>query len=211
MGKGAYTKSARWYDTFIEPLVRALRTVGLAMFPPRRGMTVLDIGCGTGSHLSLYQKAGCNTFGIDLSPAMLDVARKKLDTTAQAALTLGDASRMPFPDESFDLVTAMLMFHEMPAALRSPVMNEAMRVVKKSGRFLVTDYHPGPVRFPAGWFTKALIASIESLAGREHFCNYRDFMANTGLAPLLAANGLLIDKQKIVDEGTIGLYLLRPK
>jgi ubiquinone/menaquinone biosynthesis C-methylase UbiE len=206
MGKSAYTKSARWYDVLIEPLVRTLRTTGLAMFPPRKGMTVLDIGCGTGSHLSLYQKAGCKSFGIDLSPAMLSVARQKLD-----ALTLGDASRAPFSDESFDLVTASLVFHEMPAALRSPVLREAKRVLKKEGQFLVTDYHPGPIRFPGGWFFKALIACIECLAGGEHFWNYRDFMAHGGLLPLVAENGLLIDEQKTVGGGTIGLYLLRTK
>jgi ubiquinone/menaquinone biosynthesis C-methylase UbiE len=206
MRKVAYSKSAGWYDAFIEPLVRTLRTTGLAIFPPRRGMSVLDIGCGTGSHLSLYQKAGCKTFGIDLSPAMLSVAQKKL-----GALILGNASRMPFPDESFDLVTATLAFHEMPAALRLPVMGEAKRVVKKNGRFLVTDYHPGPIHFPEGRFTKTLITCIESLASDDHSRNYRDFMANAGLAPLIDEIDLLVDKQKIVGGGTIGLYLLRPK
>jgi ubiquinone/menaquinone biosynthesis C-methylase UbiE len=206
MSKGACTKSARWYDIFIEPLIKTLRTTSLATFPPRAGLSVLDMGCGTGSHLSLYRKTGCKTFGIDLSPAMLNVARKKLGNLVQ-----GDASRMPFPDESFDLVTATLMFHEMPAALRSPVMGEAKRVVKKDGRFLVTDYHPGPARFPVGWFTKALITCIESLASGDHSRNYRSFMGNAGLAPLIAENGLLIDKQEIVGGGTIGLYLLRHK
>lgn len=209
MDKVAYAKSARWYDTVIEPLVRTLRVIGLTMFPPRQGMSVLDIGCGTGTHLFFYQEAGCKTFGVDLSPAMLNVARQKLGTAAPAALTLGDASRMPFPDGSFDLVTATLMFHEMPAALRSPVMGEAKRVVKKHGRFLVTDYHPGAIRFPEGWFTKTLITCIESLASEDHSRNYRDFMAHTGLAPLIAENGLLVDKQRIVGGGTIGLYLLR--
>jgi ubiquinone/menaquinone biosynthesis C-methylase UbiE len=205
-GKSAYNKSARWYDILIEPLVRTLRTTGLAMFPPHAGLSVLDIGCGTGSHLRLYQQAGCRTFGIDLSSAMLRVARHKV-----GALTLGDAARMPFADASFDLITASLVFHEMPAALRAPVLREAGRVVKKDGRFLVTDYHFGPIRFPEGWFFKNLVATIEWLAGGEHFRNYRHFMAHGGLAPLVAENGLLVDGQKIVGGGTIGLYLLRPR
>jgi ubiquinone/menaquinone biosynthesis C-methylase UbiE len=202
MDKSAYKNSARWYYVLIEPLVRTIRTTGLAMFPPRTGMTVLDIGCGTGSHLSLYRKAGCRAFGIDLSPAMLSVARQKLD-----ALSLGDASRMPFPDESFDLVTASLVFHEMPAAFRAPVLSEAKRVERKGGRLLVTDYCPGPVRFPEGWFFKAFIACIEFLAGEEHFGNYRHFMTHGGLMPLVAENGLLIDEQKTVGGDNIGLYL----
>jgi ubiquinone/menaquinone biosynthesis C-methylase UbiE len=209
MGKVAYTKSARWYDVLIEPLIKTLRTTGLAMFPPRAGLSVLDMGCGTGSHLSFYREAGCKTFGIDLSPAMLDVARQKLGSAVPAALTLGSAARMPFPDESFDLVTATLMFHEMPPSLRALALSEAKRTVKKDGRFLVIDYHPRPIRFPEGWVSKSLIASIEFLAGGEHFRNYRDFMASTGLASLIAENGLLVDRQKIVGGGSIGLYLLR--
>jgi ubiquinone/menaquinone biosynthesis C-methylase UbiE len=209
MSKGAYTKPARWYDTLIEPLIGTLRTTGLAMFPPRAGLSVLDVGCGTGSHLSLYQKSGCRTFGIDLSPAMLSVARQKLSATIPATLAQGDASRTPFLDNSFDLVTATLALHEMPAALRAPVVNEVQRVVKRDGRMLITDYHPGPIRFPEGWFTKALITIIESLASADHSRNYRDFMAHGGLAPLIAENGLLVDAQKIVGGGTIGLYLLR--
>jgi demethylmenaquinone methyltransferase/2-methoxy-6-polyprenyl-1,4-benzoquinol methylase len=204
MDKGTHTKSAKWYDVLIEPLIGTLRTTGLAMCPPRAGLSVLDVGCGTGSHLSLYQQAGCRTFGIDLSPAMLSVARHKT-----GALTQGDASRMPFPNTSFDLVTATLAFHEMPAALRAPVLGEAKRVLKGDGRMLLTDYRPGPIRFPEGWLTKPFIAAIESLASADHSRNYRDFMAHGGLAPLIAENGLLVEAQKVVGGGAIGLYLLR--
>jgi ubiquinone/menaquinone biosynthesis C-methylase UbiE len=207
MSKKAYTKSARWYDTFIEPLVRTLRMAGLMLFRPRKGMSVLDVGCGTGTHLGIYQKVGCRVYGIDLSPTMLGVARAKL--AGHAGLGLGDGSRMPFPDGSFDLVTAMLLFHEMPPSLRSPVIEEAGRVVKKDGRVMVIDYHPGPVRSPEGLLFKSVITSIEFLAGREHFRNYRHFMAGGGLTPLLGKNGLLVEKQKVVGGGTVGLYLLR--
>lgn len=208
MSKRAYAKSARWYDLIIEPLVKTLRTTGLTLFPPAAGMSVLDIGCGTGTHLGIYRQAGCRVYGIDLSPAMLEIAQAKL--AGQAGLCLGDGSRMPFTGESFDLITAMLAFHEMPALLRHPITSEAKRVMKKNGRFLVIDYRPGPIRFPAGWLYKTVIAGIEFLAGGEHYANYRGFLANRGLAPLLTGSGLAIDRQKAVGGGTIGLYLLRP-
>jgi 2-polyprenyl-3-methyl-5-hydroxy-6-metoxy-1,4-benzoquinol methylase len=47
---------------------------GLKMFPPREGMQVLDVGCGTGLQLAGYRQAGCRVTGIDASPAMLQVA-----------------------------------------------------------------------------------------------------------------------------------------
>jgi ubiquinone/menaquinone biosynthesis C-methylase UbiE len=208
MSKGAYAKSARWYDLVIEPLVTTLRMTGLTLFPPAAGLSVLDIGCGTGTHLSIYRQAGCRVYGIDLSPAMLAVAQSKL--AEEAGLCLGDGSRMPFTGESFDLITAMLAFHEMPALTRYPIISEARRVMKKDGRFLVIDYRPGPVRFPAGWLYRAVITGVEFLAGGEHFSNYRTFMSNAGLVPLLDRSGLVVDGQKIVGGGAIGLYLLRP-
>jgi ubiquinone/menaquinone biosynthesis C-methylase UbiE len=203
-----YAKKAKGYDAFVEPLVRQLRVMGMKMYPLDEGVSVLDIGCGTGTHLEIYQKAGCKVVGIDASSSMLEVARAKL--TGRAELHLGDASHMPFPHESFDLVLAMFMLHEIPAPIRPSVINEAKRVTKRSGRFLVIDYHPGPVRFPEGWLYKMVILFMEILAGREHFRNYRDYMANGGLRPLIGENGLAIDRGRIVGGGTVGLYLLCP-
>jgi ubiquinone/menaquinone biosynthesis C-methylase UbiE len=202
-----YAKMAKGYDLCVEPLVKNLRVRGMKMFPPYVGMSVLDMGCGTGTHLELYQKAGCTVVGIDSSRAMLEVARTRL--TERAELYHGDASRLPFPYESFDLVLAMFLLHAIPASVRSSVVDEAQRVMKKSGRFLVIDYHPGPAQFPDGWLYKMVILFMEFMAGLEHCRNFRDFMVNGGLQPLIAENGLKIDGERIVGGGTAGLYLLR--
>ena len=119
-----YRRTARFYDTLTEPPNTILRKIALDMCRPREGMKVLEVGCGTGSNLSLYENAGCEVFGIDLSPAMLEVARQKL--SEHADLRLGDAAQMPYTDDSFDLVTAFLTLHEMPAATRTAVMAEMM-------------------------------------------------------------------------------------
>ena len=202
-----YSKKAIWYDTLVEPFVKDLRVMGMKMFPPYKGMCVLDIGCGTGTHLAIYQKIGCTVVGIDSSPAMLEVARAKL--TERAALHLGEASNMPFLHESFDLVLAMFLLHETPARIRSSVMKEVRRVTKRSGRVLAIDYHPRRASFPMGWLYKMVILFMEILAGRRHFKNYRDFLAEGGLEPLISKLGLGIDRKKITGGGTVGLYLLR--
>jgi ubiquinone/menaquinone biosynthesis C-methylase UbiE len=202
-----YVKKAKRYDAFVEPFVKELRVIGMKMFPLVRGMSVLDIGCGTGTYLDIYQKGGCTVVGIDSSPAMLEVARAKL--TEDAELHFGEASHMPFPPESFDLVLAMFLLHETPAHIRPSVMKEAKRVTKKSGRFLAIDYHHGAARFPMGWLYKMVILVIEILAGRKHFRNYRNFIATGGLEPLIAKNGLSVERKKITGGGTVGLYLLR--
>lgn len=201
-----YSKTAGRYDSFVEPLVKNLRATGMKMVPSKEEMLVLDVGCGTGTYLNLYHKARCKTFGIDLSPAMIDIARKKLGK--RAALYLGDASQMPYPDGTFDLVVAFLALHEMPASIRSTVVNESKRVMKKDGRILLVDYHPGPIRFPKGWFFKIVITCVEIAAGREHFRNYRDFIARQGLLPLIARHQLSVERKKIASGGNIGFFLL---
>ncbi len=202
-----YKKIAKLYETFIGPLTSGLRALGMKMFPPREGMAVLDVGCGTGILLELCQKAGCNVSGIDQSPSMLQVARNKLGESAN--LYLGDASNMPYKDKEFDLIVMSTVLHEMPRAVRAAVINEAKRTLKEEGRILLIDFHPGPIRPLKGWLYKIIITFVEFAGGREHFKNYRDFIANKGLPALVSAHGLSIDKEKIVSGGNIALFLLR--
>jgi demethylmenaquinone methyltransferase/2-methoxy-6-polyprenyl-1,4-benzoquinol methylase len=196
-----YQRTARFYDTLVEPPNVVLRRIGLEMCPPREGMMVLEVGCGTGSNLRLYENAGCSVFGIDLSPSMLEVARQKL--SERADLRVADAAEMPYADASFDVVTAFLTLHEMPAAIRTAVMTEMVRVVKRDGRLLLTDYRSGPIRFPKGWLLKMLIVAMELAAGREHFRNYRDFLARQGLPGLISSHGLSVETEKVASAGNI--------
>jgi ubiquinone/menaquinone biosynthesis C-methylase UbiE len=207
MKEDPYKKVAKLYDTLFEPFNSGLRAIGLKMFPPREGMIVLDVGCGTGVHLELYQKAGCKVYGIDQSPSMLRVARNRLGKSAN--LYVGDASNMPYQDKKFDLVILCTVLHEMTRAVRSAVTNESKRILREEGRILLIDFHPGPIRPIKGWIYKSIIALVEFAAGREHFKNYRDFIANKGLPELISTHGLFVDNEKIVSSGNFALFLLR--
>ena len=176
------------------------------MYPPRQGMHILDVGCGTGTNLLIYHQAGCKVSGIDLSPSMVEVAQKKLGDRAE--ILLGDASKMTFSNDSFDLVTGFLTLHEIPANIRPAVIYEMTRVMKREGRMLLIDFHPGPLRFPKGWMYKAVIIFFEIMAGREHFKNYRDFLSRKGLSPLLSGQNLKVQDEKIVSGGTVALSLV---
>ena len=207
MSNDAYGTVAKFYDTIIGSMIDSLRAFSLKLFPPTRGMKVLDVGCGTGSHLRLYQKADCEVYGIDMSPAMLQVATEKLSDAAE--LHLGDASQTPFADDQFDLVTTTLTLHEMPPAMRTAILNEMKRIIKPDGRIMLIDFHPGPFRFPQGWFIRTFILIVEFFAGREHFQNQQHFIKHGGLPTLIAEHGLSIKSQKIVNGGTMALFLLQ--
>jgi ubiquinone/menaquinone biosynthesis C-methylase UbiE len=139
---------------------------------------------------------------------MLAVARRKLGNTAD--LRLEDASRMSFASRMFDLVSIVLVLHEMPAALRPAVLAECKRVVKADGRILLIDFNFGPYSVPAGWMWRLVRRFTELLAGREHFTNYCDFKKRGGLDPLIADGHLEVDKRFVTKVGTAAVFLLKP-
>lgn len=207
--KDAYRYIAKWYDKIFEPLNNGLRKIGIKLYPPKMGMQVLDIGCGTGAHLLLYQNLGCKVSGVDTSPAMLSIARGKLG--AHAGLLQCDASKLPFPDKTFDIVMSTTVLHELSPQVRSDILEESKRVVKEEGRILLIDFHPGPIKPIKGWLTKLIITMAEISAGRNHFKNYRVFIKSGGLINSVNSHGLIIEDKKVVSGGALAVFLFKMK
>lgn len=207
MVKDPYRKIAKVYDSLVDPMNAPLRNIARRMHPPTEGKSVLDVGCGTGTTLDMYERAGCEVFGVDLSLSMLEKARMRLGERAH--LRHADATEMPFEDDRFDLVVTMFTLHEMSLETRNKVIDEMTRVVNPSGRMLLIDFHGGPYRFPKGWFFKIVFYAMEIGAGREHFRNYRGFMSLQGLNGLIDSRPLTVEESKIVSGGNVALLTLR--
>lgn len=197
---------ASFYDLLFEPVNRRLALAGLRSTPVRAGMHVLDICCGTGSQLSVYQRLGCDVFGLDASAAMLDVARRRLGERAN--LELGDATQLPYASGAFDLVTCKFALHEMPEETRCGVLAEAARVVRSEGRILLTDFHIGPYRALDGWISRLVVVAVEFMAGGEHFRNHRQLLGAGGLPALGARAGLRVERLQILSGGTFAVACL---
>ncbi len=106
---------------------------------PRR---ILDLGCGTGSTTLMLKQAfpQAEVIGLDLSPYMLVRAEHKAQTDGlDIHWRHGDAEKTGFPDASFDLVTASLLFHETPPAVSQSILRESFRLLKVGGEVLILD------------------------------------------------------------------------
>jgi SAM-dependent methyltransferase len=103
------------------------------------GERVLDLGCGPGHTTLAFAARGARVTGLDLTPAMLGVARQLAAERGldNARFEQGDASALPFEEGSFDVVTSRLSAHHYaePAA----VLREVVRVLAPGGRFLLVD------------------------------------------------------------------------
>jgi len=191
----------------VEPFQRSLREIGMTMCPPRPEMEVLDVGCGTGSHLAMFQEAGCTVHGLDLSPAMLAKAKQRLGNDAD--LRLGDAAALPWPDASFDLVVTQTFLHELDRGAQTAVLSEMRRVVRSDGRVLIVDHRPGSAGLRPG-LLRVAISTLELIAGWRHYRAYRSFMAAGGLPRLVAATPFTVEREKAVAGGNLSVMLLVP-
>ena len=100
---------------------------------------ILDVGCGSGPLLAALRDRGAIVTGIDKSAGMLELARRRLGDDADLLVAeLG--SPLPFPDDTFDDVTASLVLHYLEDW--GPALAELWRVLKPGGRLIVSVNHP---------------------------------------------------------------------
>lgn len=95
---------------------------------PRRGRTLLEVGCGPGVFLEFFHRAGFDVAGLDKSPVMLAAARDRLGERAD--FNLGDAHRLPYDTDSYDYVALLTLLEFVSDPRR--VLLEAARVAKRA-------------------------------------------------------------------------------
>jgi SAM-dependent methyltransferase len=146
---GAYQERLNDYDSFAEAyaasnennLLNAYyeRPAMLALAGDVTGHRILDAGCGSGPLFAALRDRGANVTGIDNSAGMLKLARRRLGDDADLrAAELG--SPLPFPDDTFDDVTASLVLHYLEDW--GPALTELRRVLKHGGRLIASVHHP---------------------------------------------------------------------
>lgn len=134
-----WTRQSRaGYDVYRD----ALNTPAfLAMLPDVAGMRGLDIGCGEGSNTRTVAQAGARMTGIDIAPTFIRHAREAEDRDPLGIdFTVGDATRLPFDDGSFDFAVAFMSLMDMPD--QDTALAEAFRVVRSGGFLQFSILHP---------------------------------------------------------------------
>jgi len=162
--EGDLIRWASFYDAVVNimTLGQASRlrrmTLDQALLQP--GETILDVGCGTGGvTIPAKMRVGIqgSATGIDPAPEMIAVARRKAQRAKlEIDLRVGVIESLPFPDETFDVVTASMMMHHLPRHLQVKGLAEIWRVLKPDGRILIADMLRPSNSFVKRFFTLAV-------------------------------------------------------
>ncbi|WP_433222967.1 class I SAM-dependent methyltransferase [Dactylosporangium sp. CS-047395] len=130
----AWNTQAPTYDRQIALLERIWFGGGRQWLTARAQGRILEVAVGTGLNLPCYADTR-NVTGVELSPAMLDIARRR---GTGARLVLGNAEALPFGTEQFDTVVCALSLCTIPRP--AVAIREMRRVLVPGGRLLLLDH-----------------------------------------------------------------------
>lgn len=135
-----YDQWAAVYDTDGNPLI-ALEEPRIAeLLGEVRGLSIADIGCGTGRHAITLAAQGANVTALDFSEGMLAQARAKPGADRVAFIHHDIATRLPLADAAFDRVICCLVLDHVRDV--ESLFREMARLCKPAGFVVVSSMHP---------------------------------------------------------------------
>jgi ubiquinone/menaquinone biosynthesis C-methylase UbiE len=187
----AWEKSAPRYDKQIAFFERVQFKGGREWLGARAQGRVLEVAIGTGLNLPHYP-ADVTLTGVELSPAMLAIARKRAaDLGREVDLRNGNAEQLPFEDATFDTVVCALSLCTIPSPVAA--IGEMKRVLVPGGRLLLLDHIRST--WPPVYAWQWLAERFTIRAAGEHFTRRQ--------LPLVEAAGFAIVETERLKAGTV--------
>ena len=122
-----------------------------------RGKKVLEVGCGLGTDLLQFARGGAVVSGVDLTEKGATLTNRRLKLYGLSGdIMVADGERLPFTDNSFDLVYSWGVIHHTPDTREAA--RELVRVCKPEGRVLVMVYHRWSLVALQAWLVYGLFA-----------------------------------------------------
>jgi len=166
-----YNRFAHLYD-INEWIRRGTRQKAVHLSGWQPGESVLDLCTGTGTLARVFASHGANVIGVDIARGMLKLASSKANGM-NPSWTEMDATRLAFPDNTFDVSVVSLALHHMPVAEQLCVLDELRRVTSRCVVIIEPDIPVKPFWIPLWVFIANVIDESEYM----HEWVHQDFPA----------------------------------
>jgi len=181
--RSTYTSLAPLYDHLVPLVSDRARALGLSWLEVQNSERVLDVGTGTGLALQPLARSNADgwTDGVDLTPAMLRRARRRLARVSHEQYRLHEApaTALPFPDSTFDAVFSSYLVDVLPNNQIVPALQEMHRVLRPHGRLVLV--HMDRPRRPIEHFWTTLGRRLPFLLGGARPVALQDPLQTCGL------------------------------
>ena len=195
------------YENIVDPILGNVRQVMPVFAGMKSGDKVLDVCCGTGAQVIVYDQHGILASGIDVNQCMLGTAlrNKKKLYSLNTSFFLADATALPFEDNTFDYVSICFGLHDKERDMRNRIVSEMKRVVRQDRALVFADFQVPLPRNIWAMFAR----SVEFIAGGSHYRGFNDFISNNGLEKILKDHMLFEEKAGLFKGGILKIIKAR--
>jgi len=155
---------------------------------------ILDFGCGNGRLAGFLEeeKADLEYQGADISQNLIAIAEEKYPQ--KEFIVLKEGEKLPFENETFDVVVAIAVFHHLSPAMAEKTLRELKRVLKKDGKIVLTVWHLWKRKYLAFWwkefsFKKASFSAQISFGDKKEHTRWCYWWTLRGLRKVLQKSG----------------------
>jgi len=209
--KGRWYLPGLLYDLAFSGMFRGMRK-HVARTVEKDGLFPwLDVCSGTGAqlrgHIPRVRVPDLDklVFGLDLSFSCVRYAAAR---APGVSFVCGDASRLPFHDDSMRAISVSFGLHDKSPAVRGAILGEARRVLGPGGSLIAVDFErPWNAKSKLGTL---FVRAVERLASRGHYRNGREFLRKGGLLGFLRDSGFAEISRRDVAAGSLGIVVARP-
>jgi ubiquinone/menaquinone biosynthesis C-methylase UbiE len=138
----------------------------------KEGDRILDFGCGNGRLLAFFSDKSVDYRGVDTSGKLIEIAKEKYPDKANNFLKIGSQDSLPFPNDFFNEIFSIAVFHHFPPEHSVGVAKELYRTLKPGGEIVITAWNL--------WQRKRLMYIVKSLLRFDFKNVYIPFKDNSG-------------------------------
>jgi ubiquinone/menaquinone biosynthesis C-methylase UbiE len=143
-GENLYLKGESLNDAFINQSIVRYNLepyiLNFANFEESKNKKVLEIGVGLGADHQKFAEAGADLFGVDITERAITNTRERIKNFGlKSNLSIGDAEKLDFENDMFNLVYSWGVIHHSPNTQRA--IDEIYRVLMKDGKAKIMIYH----------------------------------------------------------------------